>query len=185
MGEGDFGAYGMALSVERVQDIVNKYGKQLVGWEEILQSRLKSNSILQQWRNDSLPGPLHTGGKVIVSGARKMYLDMKYTKDTELGLTWAAIIEVRDAYDLNPGTYVKHVNESDILGVEAPMWSETVRNISAVEYLAVPRLQAIAEVGWTPESVRNWESFRDRIAAHAPRWNFLGVNYHRSPQIPW
>ncbi len=174
-----------ALFVERVQDIVNKHGKQIIGWEEILQSRLKSGSVLQQWRNDSLPAALHSGGKVIVSGARKTYLDMKYTKDTELGLTWAAIIEVRDAYDFDPGTYVKRVGESDILGVEAPMWSETVRNISAVQYLAVPRLQAIAEVGWTPQSVRNWESFRERIAAHAPRWNFLGVNYYRSPQIAW
>ena len=110
---------------------------------------------------------------------------MKYTMDTELGLTWAAIIEVRDAYDWNPGAYVKRVNESDILGLEAPMWSETVRNIAAVEYLAVPRLQAIAEVGWTPQSMRSWESFRERIATHAPRWNILGVNYYRSPQIAW
>ena len=174
-----------ALFVERVQDIVTKHGKQLIGWEEILHSRLKSSTVLQQWRNDSLSAPLHSGGKVIVSGARKTYLDMKYTKDTELGLTWAAIIEVRDAYDFNPGAYVKRVNESDILGVEAPMWSETVRNIGAVQYLAVPRLQAIAEVGWTPQSIRSWESFRERIAAHAPRWHFLGVNYYRSPQIAW
>jgi hexosaminidase len=174
-----------ALFVERVQDIVTKHGKQLIGWEEILHSRLRPSTVLQQWRNDSLTTALHPGGKVIVSGAKRMYLDMKYTKETELGLTWAALIEVRDAYDFNPGAYVKRVTESDILGVEAPMWSETVRNIAAVEYLAVPRLQAIAEVGWTPQSMRNWESFRERIAAHAPRWNILGVNYHRSPQISW
>ncbi len=174
-----------ALFVERVQDIVSKHGKQMIGWEEILHARLRSGTVLQQWRNDSLPTTLHAGGKIIVSGARKTYLDMKYTQQTELGLTWAAIIEVKDAYDWNPGAYVKHVSESDILGLEAPMWSETVRNIAAVEYLAVPRLQALAEVGWTPQSVRDWESFRDRIAAHAPRWNFLGVNYHRSPQIAW
>ncbi|MEO8333972.1 MAG: beta-N-acetylhexosaminidase [bacterium] len=174
-----------ALFVERVQDIVTKHGKQVIGWEEILHSRLMSSTVLQQWRNDSLPTTLHAGGKIIVSGARKMYLDMKYTKETELGLTWAGIIEVRDAYDWDPGVYVKHVNESDILGLEAPMWSETVRNIAAVQYLAVPRLQAIAEVGWTPQSVRNWESFRERIASHAPRWRILGVNYYRSPQIAW
>lgn len=174
-----------ALFVERVQDIVNKHGKQLIGWEEILNAKLRSGSVLQQWRNDSLPAQLHAGGKIIVSGARKTYLDMKYTKNTELGLTWAAIIEVRDAYDWNPGAYVKNVNESDILGVEAPMWSETVRNIGAVQYLAVPRIQAIAELGWTPQSLRNWESFRERIATHAPRWRILGVNYNPSPQIAW
>jgi len=60
-----------------------------------------------------------------------------------------------------------------------------VRNITAVEYLAIPRLPALAEVGWTPQSARNWESFRTRVATHAPRWNFLGVNYYRSPQIAW
>jgi len=60
-----------------------------------------------------------------------------------------------------------------------------VRNITAVEYLTVPRIQALAEVGWTPQAQRNWDSFRERLAAHAPRWNILGVNYYRSPQIPW
>ena len=77
------------------------------------------------------------------------------------------------------------MTEREIVGVEAPIWSETVRNITAVQYLAMPRLPALAEIGWTPQSSRVWEDFRRRIAAHAPRWNYLGVNYYRSPQIPW
>jgi hexosaminidase len=60
-----------------------------------------------------------------------------------------------------------------------------VRNITAAEYLAMPRLVAIAEVAWTPQASRDWQDFRSRVAAHAPRWNYLGVNYYRSPQIPW
>jgi hexosaminidase len=48
----------------------------------------------------------------------------------------------------------------------------------------MPRRPALAEVGWSPQSARDWESFRVRIA-HAPRWNYLGVNYYRSPQVPW
>jgi hexosaminidase len=60
-----------------------------------------------------------------------------------------------------------------------------VRNITAVQYLAFPRIPALAEVGWTPQSSRSWDSFKMRIATHAPRWNFLGVNFYRSPQIPW
>jgi hexosaminidase len=110
---------------------------------------------------------------------------MKYTESTELGLKWAALIEVRDAYQWDPATYMKGVAESDILGVEAPIWSETLRNITAAQYLAMPRLPALAEVGWTPQAARSWESFRVRVASHAPRWNLLGVNYYRSPQIPW
>jgi hexosaminidase len=171
--------------VERVQQIVARHGKQLIGWEEIAKSSLRPSTLVQQWRNDSLAAALHPGGKVIVSGARRTYLDMKYTPATELGLRWAGLVEVRDAYDWDPGVYVKGVTERDIAGVEAPLWSETVRNITAAEYLAVPRLPALAEVGWTPQAARSWESFRERLAAQAPRWNLLGVNFYRSPQIAW
>ena len=110
---------------------------------------------------------------------------MEYTPSTELGLHWAAYIEVRDAYDWDPATYAKGVTERDILGIEAPIWSETVRNIGAVMFLALPRMPAVAEVGWTPQANRTWESFRSRLASHAPRWNYLGMNFYHSPQIPW
>jgi hexosaminidase len=110
---------------------------------------------------------------------------MKYTRDTELGLTWAAIFDVSDAYDWNPAFYLTGVTERDVVGVEAPVWSETMRNITAVEYMAMPRLVAIAEVAWTPQGAREWQGFRWRLASHAPRWNYLGINYYRSSQIPW
>ena len=174
-----------ALFVERVQDIVARHGKQLVGWEEIGKARLRSTTLMQQWRGDSMVTTLQPGGKLIVSGAKRAYLDMKYSAATELGLSWAALIQVRDAYDWDPAVYLKGVGERDIMGVEAALWSETIRNITAAEFLAMPRLPALAEVGWTPQSVRNWESFRERLAAHGPRWNFLGVNFYRSPEIAW
>jgi hexosaminidase len=171
--------------VQRVQDIVVRHGKQVIGWEEISKARLLPGTLVQQWRNDSLSSALQPGGKVIVSGAKRTYLDMKYTPTTELGLRWAGLVEVRDAYDWDPAFYLKGVAEPSIVGLEAPLWSETVRNISAVEYLALPRLPALAEVGWTPQSMRSWEDFRTRLAAQGPRWNFLGLNFYRSPQVPW
>ena len=172
-----------ALFVERVQDIVTKHGKQMIGWEEIAKARLRPTTFVQQWTLDSLAGL--QGGKVVLSPAKKTYLDMKYDASTELGLRWAALIEVRDAYDWDPGSYLKGVAESSIAGIEAPLWSETIRNLTAAQYLAMPRLPTLAEVAWTPQSVRNWNTFRERLAAHAPRWNLLGVNYYRSPQISW
>ncbi len=174
-----------ALFVERVQTIVGKHGKEMIGWEEIHHAKLQPTTLVQQWRSDTVAAALRHGGKLIVSGAKRLYLDMKYTPETELGLSWAGIIEVRDAYDWDPATYLKGVSESDIIGVEAPLWSETIRNITAAQYLMMPRLPAIAELGWTPQAGRDWESFRTRLAAQAPRWNLLGINYHRSPQIPW
>jgi hexosaminidase len=171
--------------VERVQTIVNKYGKKMIGWEEITKARLNSTSITHQWKSDSAAAAVGYGSKLILSPAQKVYLDMKYTPATELGLHWAAYVEVRDAYDWDPATYMKGVTERDIFGIEAPIWSETVRNITAVEYLLMPRLPAVAELGWTPQAVRNWDSFRTRIVTHQSRWNYLGVNFYRSPQLPW
>jgi hexosaminidase len=172
--------------VERTQDIVARHGKQMVGWEEIARARLRPATLAQAWATDSVAAAaLQYGAKVILSPGPRTYLDMKYDESTELGLKWAGLIEVRVAYDWDPATYMKGVTEANIMGVEAPIWSETLRNITAVEYLAMPRLPAIAEVAWTPQSSRNWDSFRKRLAAHGPRWNILGVNYYRSPQIPW
>ena len=174
-----------ARFVERVQAIVTRHGKRMIGWEEITKARLNPTTLAQQWKSDSVIAGLKYGSKLVMSPAKKIYIDMKYTDATELGLKWAALIEVRDAYDWDPATYMTGVKESDIIGVEAPMWTETLQNITAVEYLAMPRLPAVAEVGWTPQAVRNWDSFRERLAAHAPRWHYLGINYYRSPQIPW
>jgi hexosaminidase len=171
--------------VERAQAIVNKYGKKMVGWEEITKARLLPTSIAQQWKSDSATAAVAQGSKLIMSPSNKIYLDMKYTPQTELGLNWAAFIEVRDAYDWDPAMYLKGVSEQNIIGVEAPIWSETLRNIGAVFYLALPRMPAVAEIGWTPQATRSWESFRSRIVTHEPRWHYLGWNYYHSPQLPW
>ena len=171
--------------VERAQAIVNKYGKRMIGWEEIAKARLLPTTIVQQWKSDSVGAALAQGNKLLLSPANKIYLDMKYNTGTELGLNWAAYVEVRDAYDWDPATFLKGVTEQNIVGIEAPIWSETVRNIGAVMFLALPRMPAVAELGWTPQTGRSWESFRSRVVTHEPRWNYLGWNYYRSPQLPW
>jgi hexosaminidase len=171
--------------VERVQDIVYKNGKTMVGWEEVGKARLRPTTIAQQWKSDSALLAFKQGAKLLLSPASKAYLDMKYTPSTELGLDWAGFVDLRTSYDWDPVTYLQGVPEQSVVGVEAPLWSETVKNITAAQYMIVPRLPAIAELAWTPASGKNWESFRARIAAHAPRWRLLGVNYYPSPEVPW
>ena len=138
--------------VERAQATVNKYGKKMIGWEEITKARLNPTTIAQQWKSDSATAAVAQGAKLIMSPANKIYLDMKYTPATELGLNWAAYVEVRDAYDWDPAAYLKGVGEQNILGVEAPIWSETVRNIGAVFFLALPRMPAVEETRMTTPS---------------------------------
>jgi hexosaminidase len=172
--------------INRVQGIVQKHGKQMVGWDEIAPANVLPTSVVQHWRPKTTPKEaVARGAKVISSVANKAYIDMKYDATTPIGLTWAGIIEVKDSYDWDPATMAEGVPESALLGVEAPLWSETLATINDVEFMAFPRLAAIAEIGWTPQSQRNWEEFRVRLGAQAHRWSALGLNFYHSPQVPW
>jgi hexosaminidase len=110
---------------------------------------------------------------------------MKYDRDTALGLSWAGLIPVKTAYDWDPAALVPEAPAAAILGVEAPIWSETLATIRDVEFLAMPRLAAIAELGWSPARAHDWESFRVRLGAQGPRWTALGINFYRAPEVPW
>ncbi|CAA9346507.1 MAG: GH20, partial [uncultured Gemmatimonadaceae bacterium] len=171
--------------VERVQAIVRARGKRMVGWGEIAPAALHPETIVQHWRPDSSARHAARGGRVILSPAKRVYLDMKPDSAAALGLRWAGLVDVRDAYDWDPATYLAGVPEAAVLGVEAPLWSETLVRRTDFEYMAFPRLAAVAEVAWSPGAARRWEPFRARLAAHGPRLAALGVNFYRSPQVPW
>lgn len=172
---------------QRVLPLVGKYGKTAYGWNEITQAPASHTAIAQYWNTSTtdptLAAAVAAGAKVIMSPANLAYLDMKYDPSTRLGLSWAGYIEVRTAYDWDPGAHVTGVPESAVLGVEAPLWSETLRSIEDIEFMAFPRLAAIAELGWSPS--RDWESFRTRLGAYGPRWTARGVGFYPSPQIDW
>jgi hexosaminidase len=171
--------------IERVQTIVQAHGKQMIGWDEIAGATLLPSSIVQHWRPEAPKDTLARAAHLVLSPADRSYLDMKYHSDIAIGLTWAGLIPVKTAYDWDPGTLVPGAAPGSVLGVEAALWAETLANIRDLEFLAMPRLAAIAEVGWSPASLHSWEPFRLRLAAQAPRWTALGINFYRAPDIPW
>jgi hexosaminidase len=172
--------------VEKVQRIVHSHGKQLIGWEEIAQSRLEENSIVQLWKNSNMvQNAVGQKAKLISSPSSKIYLDMKYDSSTLLGQDWAGYIEVSDAYNWDPLTFISGVTEYNILGVEAPLWTETVSNLEEIEFMLFPRLPGVAEIGWSPVELRNWEEYKLRLAGHGFHWKKMGVNFYRSPEIDW
>jgi len=174
---------------QRVLPIAEGLGKKVTGWHELIKATPSTSAVPQYWgtepSNELVDQAVARGNKILVSPANKCYLDMKYDENTPLGLSWAGYIEVADAYGWDPGAYLTGVPESAIQGIEAPLWSETLENSDHIEFMAFPRLPAIAELGWSPWSEHDWESFRTRIAAEGPRWTELGIDFYRSPQIPW
>jgi hexosaminidase len=175
--------------MRRVLPLVAKYGKRAVGWHEMAAVELPETAVPQYWRieaaDEGTARAAANGSKVIMSPADRAYLDMKYTAETPLGLDWAGLIDVERAYGWDPAERLPGVGEDALLGVEAPLWSETLRSLTDVQTMTFPRLPAIAEIGWSPRATHDWESFRRRLAGFGPRWRHQGVAFHPSPEIPW
>ncbi|GII88023.1 beta-N-acetylhexosaminidase [Sphaerisporangium siamense] len=180
-----------ATFMNRVQPMVAAAGKSAMGWHQMGAPTVGDapGRVLQYWgttaSDATVSGAVARGAKVVMSPANKAYLDMKYDATTPLGLSWAGYVEVKTAYDWNPGAYLAGVPESSVLGVEAPLWTETLLTEDHIEYMAFPRLPAIAELGWSPWSTHDWEGFRARLGAQAPRWTVMGIDFYRSSQVVW
>ena len=175
--------------MDKVLPLVAKHGKLAMGWHEFVKTNPATSAVPQFWGTETVDADVAAaaarGNKILMSPAVKAYLDMKYDENFPLGQDWAALIEVKDAYDWNPGAYLKDVPESAIRGVEAPLWTETLADSSDLEQMAFPRLPAIAELGWSPQSTHNWDDFSKRLAYQAPRWKAGGVKFYPSSQVNW
>ncbi|WP_129309043.1 beta-N-acetylhexosaminidase [Streptomyces sp. L2] len=179
--------------MNRVQPIVTKYGKTVIGWHQLTGATPVPGALAQYWGLDGTSAAekaqvakaAQHGTGLILSPADRVYLDMKYSKDTKLGLDWAGLVSVKRSYDWDPGSYLPGAPESAVKGVEAPLWSETLTTSADIEYMAFPRLAGAAELGWSPAATHDWDTYKVRLAAQGPRWDALGIGYFRSPEVPW
>jgi len=172
--------------VNKAQEIVHAHGKQMIGWDEISQSTIKPNTIAQFWSNVAFAkAAVAQGAKIIMSPAKKTYVDMKYDSTTKLGQAWAAYIELEGAYSWDPATYAEGIGKENILGIESPLWTETITTMDEIEYMVFPRMVGYAEIGWSPAAGRSWDEYKVRLGNHAGRLKALDIDYYRSKLVPW
>ena len=177
--------------VPKAAELVVKHGKRVMGWHEIADAPLPAGSIVQYWGTDDDRAQalarkgVTQGAEVVMSPANRAYLDMKYDQDTPYGLDWAGLISVEKSYSWDPATLIPELPESAVIGVEAPLWTETLDNMATVEFMVFPRLPGVAELGWSPASALDWSTYKDRLAEQGSRWEVLGVNFYRAPEIDW
>ncbi len=172
--------------INRTKEIVAKYNKIMIGWDEIAHAAIDASDVVQYWAKDknAVMG-VEKGAKVLLSPSKRMYLDMKYDSTTHIGLDWAALIEVDQAYNWHPETLVEGIDKENILGLESPLWTETVETMDDIEYLVFPRLIGHAELGWSKPEHRDWNSYKQRLADHGQRLKAKGVDFYKSSLIPW
>ncbi|MDO4242531.1 MAG: family 20 glycosylhydrolase [Actinomyces sp.] len=187
------------------QQIVSGLGREPMGWNEAV-SAGGGAGILQLWHagpqeRAALVRAAQEGARLVMSPATRTYLDQKYDPSSPIGLTWAGAIDVPAARDWDPDVELDNLPPTALLGVEAPLWSETVRSRADAEWLIFPRLLATAEVGWSPapRGARPQEpgktrvsgktgettAFLRRCAAWGPRMAVMGTAFHRAASVPW
>jgi hexosaminidase len=204
--------------IDRESQIIKARGKIVMGWADISSAGFGQpgapQAVAQFWNNGDPAGPggdtariaVQKGMQVIMSPANHTYLDMQQFPGSPLGLNWAGILDVSNFYNWSgstsdPGTYIPArtsggvtlpaVTDANIIGVEAPIWSETLRTIQNIEFQAFPRLAATAEIGWSPRydpaaaPERTLASFEARLAARGAAWQLRNQNFYASTQVPW
>ncbi len=172
--------------IDSVERIVRAQGKTMIGWEEIASAPIDSGTIVQHWRSaDMAVTGASKGASIVMSPSVHVYLDMKYDSATVLGQNWAGYIDVDTAYVWDPVTSIPALGADDVLGIVSPLWTETVSTLDDAEYLLFPRLVAIAEVAWSPAGAREWNEFSRRLGRHDARMTAMGIDFYRSPRIPW
>ncbi|HEY9498175.1 MAG TPA: beta-N-acetylhexosaminidase [Terrimesophilobacter sp.] len=181
--------------VNRASALVAGQGKTVIGWHDIgWASALPRGTVGEYWDFTTPRGAstvlaqrlIRGGGKLIMAPANVAYLDMEYYRGARLGTDWAqGPTTIQESYLWDPAKIIPGVGDDDILGVEAPLWSETFSTLDDLEWMAFPRIVSVAEIGWSMRATRNFAEFAPRLGAFGAYLSAAGVDYYRAPGVPW
>ena len=164
--------------VTRMEKYINSKGRQIIGWDEILQGGLAPNAKVMSWLGEE--GGIKAAQQhheVVMSPHQKYYLDYWQADPYSEPLAMSGPTTLRTMYEYEPVPEVLTKEESKyIIGVEGCVWTEYMPTPERVEYMAWPRMCAIAETGWT-HSEKDWDGFTRRLEKHFGRLDGMGVDY--------
>jgi hexosaminidase len=166
--------------IHQMDTFLTARGRSLVGWDEILEGGLAPNATVMSWRGmDGGIAAAQAGHDVVMTPTSHTYFDYYQSADT--GAEPPAIggfLPLDTVYAFEPvPPAIAPADAHHVLGLQGQTWTEYIRHPKDVEYMAYPRLLAIAEVGWTPRERRDFADFRARLGQHLARLSILDVNY--------
>jgi len=161
--------------VKRVEKIIESKGKKMIGWDEILDGGLAPNAAVMSWRG--LKGGIEAARQkhpAVMTPTNYAYLDyMQGDVATEIRIY--STLRLKTSYDWDP--VPAGVDSTYILGAQGNLWTEQVPTSRQVEYMTWPRGWALAEVGWSPKSKKNWDDFARRTEYHFGRASHAEIKY--------
>jgi hexosaminidase len=164
--------------VMRMEKFLNARGRQLIGWDEILEGGIAPNATVMSWRGiDGALAAASAGHDAILSPSPTLYLDYLQGNLPNEPPGRATIVSLEDIYGFNPmPPGLAPDRRSHILGVQANIWTEHIRTEERVQLMTFPRAAALAEVAWSPAEKHDWKSFVARLPAQMNRYRALGIH---------
>ena len=168
--------------IKRVASSIQRKGKKVIGWNEILEGGLAPETIVMSWQG--VKGGIEAaqqGHHVIMTPFEHCYLDL-YQGDPAVEPNTYSMLRLQDCYKFQ--VVPDSIDASFILGGQGNLWTESVPHYRQVEYMTWPRAMAISETLWNDTCSRNWKFFTQRVEKQFTYLDQLGVNYSRSLYDP-
>jgi hexosaminidase len=165
--------------IQRMEKFLNSHGRNIIGWDEILEGGLAPNATVMSWRGTE--GGIAAAKQrhdVIMTPTNYCYFDYYQSKAPDEPLAIGGFLPLDSVYSFEPVPAVLTAEEAKhILGAQANLWTEYIKTPEYAEYMAYPRGIALAEVAWSPKESRDFEDFKGRLVKYLKHWDVLRVNY--------
>ncbi|HJU08572.1 MAG TPA: family 20 glycosylhydrolase [Rhodanobacteraceae bacterium] len=168
-----------AWFVARIGKHISARGRTLVGWDEILQGGLPQNAVVMSWRGaQGAVEAAKLGHDAVMSPSPQMYFDHLQSDLPDEPTGRPTMVSLKDVYDFEPVPKELDAQQArHVLGAQANLWSEYLTTPARVEHATFPRIDALAEVSWSPADARDWDGFLARMPAQLARYRTLGIGY--------
>lgn len=180
-----------AYFIRRIEAFLNENGRQLIGWDEILEGGLAPNATVMSWRGEQ--GGMEAaraGHDVIMTPTSHCYLDYYQSRHPDEPLAIGGYLPLEKVFSYHPVPAELNEEEAQhILGVQGNLWTEYIPTVEKAEYMAYPRVMALAEVGWTGDPQRkDFANFVERLRPQLDRLRERGINvatsiYDAQPKV--
>lgn len=173
--------------IKRIEKFLNAKGKEIIGWDEILEGGLAPGATVMSWRG-ILGGiaAAQSGHDVIMTPTSNCYFDYYQSVPQNEPAAIGGHVTLSKVYNYEPVPDTLTIEESKhILGVQGNVWTEYMNDEKHVEYMVFPRIAAMAEVGWTNPAKKNLYDFVNRLKTQFLRYDAAKINYSKSLFSVW
>ena len=168
--------------IRRIEAFLTGKGRKLIGWDEILEGGLAPAATVMSWRGtEGGIAAARQGHDAIMTPTSHCYFDYYQGSPQVEPYAIGGLIPIRKVYAYEP--IPPELNEAEakhILGAQGNLWTEYIETFPHLQYMALPRLCALAEVVWSPASQRSWPRFAERLGGHFARMESAGIAFARS-----